>query len=77
MKRVTKCGWRHAPEARGGFGGFRRKLKELKLDAEQRGSTFGARGGGTNLHAMGAARDWGQMNKTAQQDCVSLLMSKP
>ena len=29
-KRVTKCGWRHAPEACGGFGGFRWKLRELK-----------------------------------------------
>ena len=25
--RVTKCGWRHAPEARGGFWGFRRKYE--------------------------------------------------
>ena len=57
MKRVTKCGWRHAPGARGGFGGFRRELESWKLDAEQGGSTFEARWGETNLRAMGGARD--------------------
>ena len=36
-----------------------------KLDAKRGGSTFGVRWGETNLHAVGAARDRGQMNKTA------------
>ena len=42
-----------------------KKVRELKLDAERGGSTFGARWGETNLRAMGAARDWGQMKKPA------------
>ena len=41
-----------------------KKVRELKLDAERGGSTFGARSGETNLRAMGAARDRGQMIKT-------------
>ena len=36
-----------------------------KSDTEREGSTFGARWGETNLRAMGAAWDEGQMNKTA------------
>ena len=42
---------------------FRRKLRELKLDAERGGSSFGAHWGETNLRAMGAALDRGQMKK--------------
>ena len=57
--------------------GIWRKLRELKLDAERGGLTFGARWGETNLRAMGAARGEGQMGKPAKKDCVSLLMSKP
>ena len=48
MKRVTKCGWRHAPEVRGRFWVFRRKLRELNLDAE--------RGGGVRLLGLAEAR---------------------
>ena len=42
-----------------------KKVRELKLDAGRRRSTFGARWGETNLRAVGAARDGGQMNMTA------------
>ena len=56
---ARECEWRHAPEARGGFGEFWRKLVELRLDTKQNGSTFGARRGETNLHVTGAARDGG------------------
>ena len=45
--------------------GISKRVRELKLDAERGGSTFGARGGETNLRAMGTARVRGQMNKTA------------
>ena len=46
------------------FGNLK-KVRELKLDAERGGWTFGARWGETNLRATGAARDVGQMKKTA------------
>ena len=42
-----------------------KKVRELKLDAEQGGSTFGARWGKMNLRAMGATWDKGQMKKPA------------
>ena len=42
-----------------------KKVRELKLDAERGGLTFGARWGETNLYAMDAARDKGQMKKPA------------
>ena len=48
-----------------------KKVGELKLDTGRRRSTFGARWGETNLRAVGAVRDRGQMNKTALRDCVS------
>ena len=57
MKRVTKCGWRHAPEARGGFWGFRRKITELKFRHQTRRSTFASSPKQVNLRPMGAARD--------------------
>ena len=47
------------------FGDFEEKLRELKLDTEWGGSIFGAHWGETNLHAMGAAWDRGQMKKPA------------
>ena len=34
--------------------GISKKVRELKLDAERGGSTFGTRSGETNLRAMGA-----------------------
>ena len=45
--------------------GISKKVEELKVDAERGGSTFGARRGDTNLRAMGATRDRGQMKKPA------------
>ena len=45
--------------------GISKKVRELKLDAERGGSTFGGRRGETNLRTMGAARDRGQMKKPA------------
>ena len=50
-----------------------RKLESWVLDAKRRGSTFGARRREANLRPMGAARDGGQMKRTAQQDCLSSL----
>ena len=50
------------------FGEIWRKLESWVLDAKRGGSTFGARRREANLRPMGAARDGGQMNKTA---CVS------
>ena len=47
------------------LGDFEENLRELKLDAERGGSTFGARWGETNLSVMGVARDRGQMKKPA------------
>ena len=41
------------------------KKESWNLDTKRGGSTFGARWGETNLRAVGAARDGGQMNKTA------------
>ena len=40
MKWVTKCGWHHAPEVCGGFGGFRRKLG-VETRRRTRWLTFG------------------------------------
>ena len=40
-----------------------KNVRELKLDAERGGSTFGARWGEKNLRAMGAAWDNSQMKK--------------
>ena len=56
--------------------GISKKVRELKLDTERGGSTFGARWGETNLCAMGAARDSGQMKKPAWKDCVSLSLCR-
>ena len=40
---ARECRWRHAPEARGGFGGFWKSQLSWELDTEREGSTFGAR----------------------------------
>ena len=45
--------------------GFSKKVRELKLDVERGGSTFGTRRGESNLHATGAAPDGGQVKKQA------------
>ena len=57
---ARECGWRHAPETRGGFGGFWKGQLSWELDTKREGSTFGARRGQTNLHASGAAGDGGR-----------------
>ena len=62
---LTGCRWRDAPEARGGLCELWRKLTSWELDTKREGSTFGARRREANLLPMGAARDGGQMNKTA------------
>ena len=62
---VTGCGRRHAPEARGGLCENLKKVTGWVLDAKPEGSTFGARRREANLRPIGAARDGGQMNKTA------------
>ena len=63
-----EMGWQGANEItrrkRAEIFGNLKKVKSWKLDAKG-GSTFGARWGETNLRAVGAARDRGQMNKTA------------
>ena len=51
---VTKCRWRHAPEARWGFWEFWRNLVELRLDTERDGWLSLARGGlGQVSHEIG------------------------
>ena len=64
-KRVTECEWRNAPEARRGLWRIERKLESRVLVAKREGPTFGARRREATLRPMGAARDGGQMNKTA------------
>ena len=57
---ATECGWRHAPEARGGFGGFwKSQLVELSPASGEDGWLSLARG---ELE-QGVARDEGQMKK--------------
>ena len=72
---ARECGWLHAPEALGGFGGFWGSQLSWELDSERKESTFGARWGQTNLCATGAARNgvWGQMRKVIIEIlCISL-----
>ena len=54
--------------------GISKKVRELKLDTEREGSTFGACWSEAILRATGTARDGGQMKKTAKNDCVSLSL---
>ena len=63
-------GWRSASDVTNRkraevCGRIERKLESWVLDAKRGGSTFGARWREANLHPMGAARDGGQMHKTA------------
>ena len=60
---VTRCGWRHEPEARGGLcenmkreSGTRRQTRRIDFWNSQAGGELAPYGGG--------ARDGGQMNKT-------------
>ena len=72
-ERMTSgCEWRHAPEARGGFGGFWKSQLSWELDTEREESTFGARRGQTNLRATGAARDVGSRWKSQNRKNVYL-----
>ena len=48
-----------------------RTRSDQRFERKRRGSTFGARRREATLRTMGATRDGGQMNKTAEQDCVS------
>ena len=52
-----------------------KKVRELKLDTERGGSTFGARWGETNLRATGAARD-GARWKSQHKTIVSLSLCR-
>ena len=64
---VRECGWRHAPETRGGFGGFWNSQLEkrvcFRLLAEARSEAFVA----------GAARDGGGRWKSQNRKNVYLF----
>ena len=53
---ASKCKWRNAPEARGGFWEFWRKLVELRLDTEQEGWL-------SPRPWAGVVRDWKSQNR--------------
>ena len=61
---ASKCEWRHALEARGGFWGFwKSQLVELKPASEEDGWLSLARGGlGQASHEMGRGR-WKSQNR--------------
>ena len=58
---ARECEWRHAPEARGGFGEiWKSQFSWVESCLVRRRLTFGARWGQKNLRATGAAWDgWG------------------
>ena len=65
-----ECEWRHAPEARAeDLGDFEKSQLSWELDSEREGSTFGAHGSQTNLHATGAAQ---MGDRWKRRHCVSL-----
>ena len=74
---ARECGWRHAPEARGGFGGFWKSQLSWELNTEREGSSFGARRGQTNLRATDTARDRGQMEKNRKNVYLSPYVEEP
>ena len=60
---ASKCDWRHAPEARGGFGEFWRKLGELSSASGEDGWLSPARGGlGQVSHVFWGGR-WKSQNR--------------
>ena len=65
--KVTKCRWRHAPEARGG------KVSRAETTRQTRRLTLGARWGETNLRATGAAR----MGVADEKDSIERLCLSP
>ena len=73
---ARECGWRHAPEARGGFWGFwKSQLVELSPASEEDGWFSLARRTQTSGLVTGAARDgrWGADGKVIiERLCISL-----
>ena len=61
---ATECGWRHAPEAHGGYGGFwKSQLIELSSASGEDGWLLWARWGlGQVSHEMGGGR-WKSQNR--------------
>ena len=60
---ATECGWRHAPEARGGFGGFwKSHLVELSPASGEDGWLSLARGGLGQVSHEGGGR-WKSQNR--------------
>ena len=60
---VTECRWRHAPEARGGFGEFWRKLLELSSASGEDSRLSLPHGGlGQVSHELGGGR-WKSQNR--------------
>ena len=70
--RAREWEWRHATEACAEDLGDLRKVRKLSFSIGRRRLTFGARRG----LAAGSARDAVQMEKSAEKDWISLLMSK-
>ena len=62
---ATECGWHHAPEARGGFGGFWKiQLVELSPASREDGWLSLARGGlGQVSHEMRVGGRWKSQNR--------------
>ena len=66
---ASKCEWRHAPEARGGFWEFWRKLVELRLDTGREGSSFACSPKPGQwplwrvLHVLGVGGRWKSQNR--------------
>ena len=64
--RVTQCEWRHAPEARGGFGEFLKKSVCWELDTERDGGLSLACGdlcGGCHTCCGGERGRWKSQNR--------------
>ena len=70
-KRVTRCGWRHAPEARRDLWRFE-KLESQVLDVKTRRIDFWSSQGRGELAPYGGGRSrWGPNEYDSIEDCVS------
>ena len=66
--RVTECGWRHAPEARGGFWEILKKVSRVETRHQTRRLTFAC----SRRPWSGAARDGGDRWKSRNWKIVPL-----
>ena len=69
---ATECGWRHAPEACEGFGGFwKSQLVELSPASEENGwLSLGRRGLGQVPHGMGGSDEKARIERMCLSPCV-------